>query len=260
MEKEIDALRPNGSRAFFIPSGNEDKMTNRKNNEKMRRLTLTAMFCAIAYVVMFVLKISGIGGFLTFDVKDAMIATAAMLLGPASGAVISFVVALLEMVTVSGTGIWGAIMNFISSAVFAATASTVYNYAPRLKKTVAGAWCGLGASVIGTVLVMVAMNLLITPIYTNMPTSTVAGMILPLLMPFNLIKCVLNSALVMIIYKPVSMTLMRSGFLKASGSEGKNEPYFSRLSLIVFIVSAVIAAVCIILLIKVFGGQINLLK
>lgn len=216
------------------------------------------MFCALAYVVMFVLKISGIGGFLTFDVKDAIIATASMLLGPAAGMIISFVVALLEMVTVSETGPWGAIMNFISSAIFAATASAIYNYAPKLKKTVVGAWLGLGTSVIGTVLVMVAMNLLITPIYTNMQTSTVAEMILPLLMPFNLIKCVLNSALVMIIYKPVSMILKRSGFL-SSGTGGKNEPYFSRLSLIIFIVSAVIAAICIILLIKVFGGQINIL-
>lgn len=74
-----------GSRAFFFPSGKEENMTNRKYNERMRLLTLTAMFCAIAYVVMFVLKISGIGGFLTFDVKDAIIAAAAMLLGTCGG-------------------------------------------------------------------------------------------------------------------------------------------------------------------------------
>lgn len=247
-----------GCRAFFFPSGNEEKMKNRKYNERMRRLTLTAMFCAIAYVVMFVLKISGIGGFLTFDVKDAIIATAAMLLGPAAGAVISFVVALLEMVTVSGTGIWGAIMNFVSSAAFAVTASAVYNYAPKIKKTVSGAWCGLGVSIIGTTVVMLGMNLVITPIYTHMPTSTVAGMIAPLLLPFNLIKCVLNAALVMIIYKPTSLTLRRSGFFGASGGTEKTEPYFSKLTLVIFLVSALIAAVCVLLLIRVFGGQFNL--
>ena len=233
-------------------------MTNRKYNEKMRRLTLTAMFCAIAYVVMFVLKISGIGGFLTFDVKDAIITTAAMLLGPITGVIISFIVALLEMVTVSGTGVWGAIMNFVSSAVFAVSASAVYNCVPKLKKTVAGAWCGLGASIIGTTLVMLGMNLVITPIYTHMPTATVAGMILPLLLPFNLIKCVLNSALVMIIYKPVSVTLKRSGFIAGGRAEGNGEPYFNRLTLVIFLVSAAVAAACVVLLIRVFGGQINL--
>ena len=89
-----------GSRAFFFPSGKEENMTNRKYNERMRVLTLTAMFCAIAYVVMFVLKISGIGGFLTFDVKDAIIAAAAMLLGPAAGAVISFIDASIQITAI----------------------------------------------------------------------------------------------------------------------------------------------------------------
>lgn len=246
-----------GSRAFFFPSEKEENMTNRKYNERMRLLTLTAMFCAIAYVVMFVLKISGIGGFLTFDVKDAIIAAAAMLLGPAAGAVISFIVALLEMVTVSTTGIWGAIMNFVSSAAFTVTASAVYNYAPKIKKTVTGAWCGLGVSIIGTTVVMLGMNLIITPIYTHMPTGAVAGMIAPLLLPFNLIKCVLNAALVMIIYKPISLTLRKSGFFAASGGAEKKETYFSKLTLLVFLISAAVAAVCVVLLIRVFGGHFN---
>ncbi len=251
-----------GAELFSFPSKmRKFYMTNKKYIDKIRYLTLTAMFCAIAYVVMFVLRISGIGGFLTFDIKDAIITVGAMLLGPFTGIIISFLVALLEMITVSGTGHWGALMNFVSSAVFAACASATYNYMPGIRKKMTGAWSGLGISIIAMTISMLGMNLLITPIYTGLSVQEVANMIVPLLLPFNLIKAVLNAALVMIIYKPVSITLRKSGFHDSIGGEkNREEPYFSKHSLIIFLISAVVAAICVFLLIKVFGGSFKIIK
>ena len=236
-------------------------MINNNKIKKINFVTLTAMFCAIAYVVMFVLKISGIGCFLTFDIKDAIIATGSMVLGPLTGIIIAFLVALLEMITVSSTGPWGALMNFVSSAVFAGCASAVYNYMPGIKKKISGAWGGLGVAIIATTVTMMGMNLLITPIYTKMPVSGVAEMIIPLLLPFNLIKTVLNASIVMVIYKPISIILRRSGFVStATHAEKENQVYFSKLSLFVFLCSAIIGVVCVVLLIEVFGGDFNLFK
>ena len=99
----------------------------------IKRYAMLAMFAALAYASLYAFRISGIGGFLTFDVKDALITLCAMLFGPVSGVVIALLVSLLEMVTVSGTGPWGFLMNFVSSAVFAAVGSAVYRYMPRLK-------------------------------------------------------------------------------------------------------------------------------
>lgn len=226
-----------------------------KHTQKVSRMVVIAMFCAIAYLVMFVLRISGIGGFLTFDMKDAIITVAAMLFGPLVGVGISFAVALLEMVTVSGTGHWGALMNFLSSAAFSATAATVYNHFPRVKKKLSGACLGLGGSIVITVLMMLGMNLIITPIYTHMPVSAIASMILPILLPFNLIKTVLNASLVMLLYKPISTTLRRSG-LVGKKEEGASLR-FTRRTLLIFLVSAAIAAVCISLLILELGGQFS---
>ncbi len=226
--------------------------------DKIKRLTVTALFCAVAYVVSLAVQIAGIGGFLTFDIKDAVITVAAMLFGPLTGIVISFVVALLEMTGGSGTGHWGAIMNFTSSAVFACVASGVYRHLPKWKKTVAGAWGGLGLAILATVLTMLGLNLVITPLYTGMSVGGVAALILPLLLPFNAIKYVMNAALVMILYKPLASALRRSGFLPKSSAA--KEPYFNRTTLIIFLISAAVSVVCVYLLIAVFGGHLEWFK
>jgi len=232
--------------------------TIQQHLDKIKRLTVTALFCAVAYVVSLAVQIAGIGGFLTFDIKDAVITVAAMLFGPLTGIVISFVVALLEMIGGSGTGHWGAIMNFTSSAVFACVASGVYRHLPKWKKTVAGAWGGLGLAILATVLTMLGLNLVITPLYTGMSVGGVAALILPLLLPFNAIKYVMNAALVMILYKPLASALRRSGFLPKSSAA--KEPYFNRTTLIIFLISAAVSVVCVYLLIAVFGGHLEWFK
>ncbi len=238
--------------------------TNTRKNDTVLRLTVTAMFCALAYAAVFVFHISGIGGFLTFDVKDAILTTGALLLGPLSGLIGALIVSLLEMVSVSGTGAWGALMNFVSSASFVCIASLIYRSAPKIRRTMTGAWCGLLSSVIGTAAVMMGMNLIVTPIYTGMSRAAVAGMILPLLLPFNLIKAALNAALVMILYKPLSLILRRSGILSASETEemqpaGKaaDARRFGKKTPVVLIVSLAVAAGCAILLLVVFGGEFH---
>lgn len=229
-----------------------------ENIKKTQGIVVRALFCAIAYLLMFVLRISGIGGFLTFDAKDAVIVVAAMIFGPLTGIGISLTVALLEMLTVSGTGFWGFLMNFVSSAVFSSVASLIYNKMPKIKKKITGACAGLGLGVVLTVCVMVVMNLIITPIYTKMPTSAIAAMILPLLLPFNLIKTVLNASLVMLIYKPVSSALKRSGLIRAD--EGASGIKLNGVTLAVLIVSLTVAAVCAVLLVYALGGKFNLIK
>jgi riboflavin transporter FmnP len=58
---------------------------------------------------------------------------------------------------------------------------------------------------------MVAVNLLanlvVTPIYTGMPVSAVMALILPVLLPFNVIKAVFNSVLTLMIYKSISRVI-----------------------------------------------------
>ena len=185
------------------------------NKNKIRTLTLIAVFIALAYISVTVLKFNV--QFLTFDLKDAIMTVGAMLLGPIAGLIMAFLVALIEFLTVSDTGVYGFIMNALSSIAFVVTASLIYKY----KKTLLGAILGLlSAAGIMTAVMMLA-NLLITPYYMGASPETVAGMIPTLLLPFNLVKAIFNASLVMLIYKPVSNLLKRIRFI------GGDSPVFS---------------------------------
>ena len=85
-----------------------------KSNKSIdtKALVGIAMFAALAYGVTFVFRIPVM--FLTFDAKDTLITIASLIYGPVSGIVLSLLVALIELITISGTGVYGFIMNFAS--------------------------------------------------------------------------------------------------------------------------------------------------
>ena len=85
-----------------------------KSNKKydIRKLTVMGMFSALAYISTFIFHFPV--AFLTFDPKDAIITIGAMFFGPVSGILMSAIVALAELATISDTGPYGLIMNFIS--------------------------------------------------------------------------------------------------------------------------------------------------
>ncbi len=176
-----------------------DKMIN--SQMRVRKLVFMALFTALAYASTLIVhpKIM----FLTFDVKDAIITLASMSFGPLAGVVISGLVAFIEFITISETGIYGLIMNFLSSATFAAVASLIYKY----KKTMLGGIIGLVASVFATTSMMLLANILITPYFMKSTTEEVLKLIPTILLPFNFLKAMANAGLVIGFYKPVSNAL-----------------------------------------------------
>lgn len=175
----------------------------------VRNITL-AVFCAMAYASewIFHFKVA----FLSFDMKDSIIAIAAMIFGPAAALVMGVLVAFIELVTMSDTGIYGLIMNIISTCVFTGISSLIYKY----KRTLSGAVCGLVCSCFATTAVMALTNLLITPFYMKTSVDVVLAMLPTTILPFNFIKYVFNAGVVMLLYKPVTNALRYSGVLKKS--------------------------------------------
>ena len=51
------------------------------------------------------------------------------------------------------------------------------------------------------------MNLIVTPLYTGVPVETVAGMIVPIILPFNLMKFTINSVVVGLVFLPLKKAL-----------------------------------------------------
>ena len=84
----------------------------------------------------------------------------------------------------------------------------------------------------------------------KMDILAVMGMIPTILLPFNLIKATLNGALVLLLYKPISTALKKSGLL-ASSTEAKPTEHNKLRSILVTAVSVVmvIASLVIIFLV-----------
>ncbi len=160
-----------------------------KSNTK--QLTALAMCTALSYLVMVFGRIP-VWGFLSFDPKDAVLALVVLLFGLAPGLMITFIVCLIEMITVSSTGILGMIMNFIASAAFIIPIGLLVKNNSSNNKTL----IALVFSTIVMTAIMLLWNMLITPIYMNVPRSEVMGMLLPIILPFNLLKGFGNSALI----------------------------------------------------------------
>ena len=174
----------------------------------VKTLTTLAMLTAIAYVVMILSKsLPQVSGFLQLDLKDTIICIGGFLFGPLSAAVISIVVAVLEMFTWSDTGIIGCIMNMLATCAFCCTASFVY----KKVHTKQGAVLALALGVVVLTAVMLLWNYLITPLYMVGTTrSMVAAMLPTVFLPFNLVKGGLNMALILLIYKPVVTALRKA--------------------------------------------------
>ena len=183
------------------------------NHEKTKRLTVTAMLCALAFVAVAALRVPITSvEFLKYEPKDVVIAIGGFLYGPLTAVIISTIVSLIEMLTISTTGWIGLLMNVLSSCAFAGVAALVY----RRDRTLRGAMLGLGAGVVCMTAVMVLWNYLITPLYMGTPRATVATMLLPVFLPFNLLKGCLNAALTALLYRPVTQGLRRARLLPAS--------------------------------------------
>ena len=176
---------------------------------QLKKITATAMFCAMAYVCTVFVKIPV--QFLTLDLKDSLIVLCTLLFGPLSGAAVALIVPFLEFLTISGTGVYGLIMNVLSSMTFSMAVGLIYRY----KKSMMGAIMGLLTGVFAVTAVMMLANLFITPYYLGGTMADVAAMIPKTLLPFNLVKAILNAAIVLLLYKPLSRMLKRMRVLRS---------------------------------------------
>ena len=178
-----------------------------KSSNRTFKIAAMALFIAIAYIssLLFPMKVQ----FLTLDIKDAFITIGALYFGPLAGIIISAAVSFLEFLWGSSTGVYGMIMNFLGSAAFSAVASLIYTR----RKSLVNAVFALACACVAMVVVMLAANLIITPLFMasrGMTKQAVEEMIVPLLLPFNVIKSVLNAALVLLLYKPISLALKKA--------------------------------------------------
>ena len=94
----------------------------------------------------------------------------------------------------------GALMNLLVVIGFILPSALVYKKIHTLK----GAIIGLVLGIVFAVIMAVLGNLVVTPAWLGVPLDAVVAMIVPILIPFNLLKGLLNAILTLIVYKAIS--------------------------------------------------------
>lgn len=193
--------------------------SNTRSSMQTKTMVSLAMLTAIAYVVMCLSKLlPQVMSILQFDLKDTIICIGGFIFGPLAAAMVSIVVALIEMFTVSDTGIIGCIMNVLATCSFCCTASFIY----KKKHTMGGAVIGLAVGTVILTIVMTLWNYLITPLYLPFVTrEQIVTMLIPVFIPFNAIKGGMNMAAILLLYKPVVGALRKAHLVEPSGTGKK---------------------------------------
>ena len=189
-------------------------MRSKQYNQTLR-LCVVAMMAAMAYVVMVFVKIPLVPTvpFLTYEPKDVLLALIALLVDPVAGVLATVAVAFVEMITVSTTGLWGFLMNVLSSLAFLLPVALFC----RKKKTVVRAAAGLLCGVFVMTATMLLWNYLIVPVYMATPRADVVPLLWSAFLLFNLIKGGINAMLTFLLFKPAQSAFKAAKLTPADG-------------------------------------------
>ncbi|MBO5395367.1 MAG: ECF transporter S component [Clostridia bacterium] len=185
------------------------KKSSKKN---IIRLVLTAMMAALSVVFMFVVRFSLLPGakFLEYDMGDIPVILSTLFLGTPAGAFVLVFVSLIQSLTVSAASSWqGFVMHVLSTGAYVITLKLITRKNDDRKHLVAGA-------VISTLVltaIMIPLNLIFTPLYLNTTVDAVLQLMLPAIVPFNFLKGVINSLIIVLLYGPLKEILKKSNML-----------------------------------------------
>ena len=179
------------------------RMPDRATNTK--KITTLSVMSALSIVLMILIRIPfPPAPFLEYDPADIPILISTFLFGPWWGLIMTAAVSVIQGITVSSSsGIIGIIMHFAATGGFVIVAGLIYTRGKNIKRAI----IALVAGTLVQTALMVLMNLIFTPIFMSTPVETVIGMLIPVIIPFNLIKAGVNAILTFVVYKFVSRSV-----------------------------------------------------
>lgn len=181
-------------------------------NNKTKRLVITAMLSAVSVCVLMIpflrMPLLPAAPFLEYDAMDVPILIGSLLYGPLTGLIITAISSLIQGLTVSSaSSYYGIIMHIIATGAFVLTASLIYG---RSKKTNTSLMLALALGTLAMAAVMVPANLLVTPLFLGTPREAVVAMILPIIIPFNLLKAGINSVVVFLLFPQIKKAVIKN--------------------------------------------------
>lgn len=173
-----------------------------------KKLTTVGILCALALVasLMISFPIIPAASFLRYDPKDIIIVIGGFIYGPLTSLIMCIICALLELLFRGGNLI-DAFMNVLATGSFTVLAAYIY----KKEHTKKGAIKGMLMGMLLMTVAMVLWNYIVTPIYYGWPREQVVAILIPGIIPFNLLKSGLNTLFTLVLYKPV-VNILRHNF------------------------------------------------
>lgn len=180
--------------------------TNTKSN--IVRMAQMGMLAAIALVLVTVTQFPLIPAapFMKYDMADVPILMGTLLFGTVPGLVILFVVSLVQAFLLGGDGWVGLVMHVVASGVLVVLVGQFSRWHHKTGETILGMVLGT----LGMTAMMVPMNLLLTGYFQGVPMQAIIDMILPVIIPFNLIKASLNCVITGVLFKALQPFVRRN--------------------------------------------------
>lgn len=164
-----------------------------------RQLVTMALMCAIGVLLTFIEfpLLPGVT-WLKFDASNMPAMVAGFAYGPAGGVAVGIITAVIHGLLFAD--LTGCLMNILVVTCFVWPAAFIY----AKRRTFAFAIVGLAVGVVAAVAASVVGNLILTPAWLGVPIDAVIAMIVPILIPFNFLKGVLNAIITLVVYKSIS--------------------------------------------------------
>ncbi len=174
----------------------------------VRMLTQMAMLAALSIILVYAVHfpIFPAASFLEYDPADIMLTLGAFLYGPVAGLLLTAVVCVIQGITVSAaSGIIGILMHLVASGGYVLLAGLVY----KRNKTFKGSILAVLAGTLTRCVTMLIWNILLTPTFMGVPQEAVMAMLLPIILPFNLIYAGTNSIVSIVVYRAAGPLLLK---------------------------------------------------
>ena len=144
--------------------------------------------------------------FLEYDAGDIPILMGGFIFGPVAGIVLSVITSVVQALTVSSSSGWiGCAMHIFAASALVGSSSAIYSR----NKTTKGLILAAAVGTLAMTAVMIPLNLIFYPLFTGTPVNAVIELIVPVLLPFNLMKAGINSVVFLLIFKSSGKLLLK---------------------------------------------------
>lgn len=166
-----------------------------------RRIASYALFVALTMVLSYLSIPFPLASFLKYDPSGIAVLVSGFAFGPSAALIVS----ILGFLPHFFSNPFGALINILVALALSLPSSLIY----RRFQTRKGAGIGILVGALAGLVMAILCNVIITPFYAHMSFEQVLAMIIPVLLPFNLMKFALNGIVTFLIYKPISVLINR---------------------------------------------------